>query len=427
MRHILTVAMLVAILMVPWLIYNPDQARLVYSLIGKAEDQLASVVLTHNPKTVSDIRSHYASAGPTGIFHEKTVPKKVRILLVPGHEPNFGGAEYASIKERNMTVELANDLQEFLGANSRYQVFVTRDQNSWTPTFADYFKSNWNDIIIWKDGHKDEMARLAKMGEYHPVAPDVIHNAAPTDVALRLFGIGKWSNENDIDIVIHIHFNDDPIHPRSSPGQYSGFAIYVPQQQYFNSSTTMALANSVFARLQRLNPVSNLAGESKGIVEDQNLIAIGVFNSLDAPSMLIEYGYIYERQFTDPALYDIAIKDLAFQTYLGLQDFFDERNPTNLAGAFDTLVMPHTWVAETLSANSNVKDIYSLQTALVLDGVYPPASRSLNDCPRNGSLGNCTKAAINAFQKKRGIIGEEGVVGPKTIKELNALYAVKMI
>jgi len=421
MRHISAVVFLIMILVIPWLMYHPVAENAVFSIIGAAEDQLALVILAHNPKTVVAIKSNYGSS----LIDSSVSTKKVRILLVPGHEPDYGGAEYGSIKERDMTVELATQLQQYLGQNDKYQVYTTRDTNSWDPIFSDYFKTNWKDIIAWKDGHKDEIAHLTKLGDFHPVSPIVTHNDVPTDVALRLYGIGKWSNENNIDIIIHIHFNDNPGHSQSSPGIYSGFAIYVPQSQYFNSSTTQALASTIFNRLHKYNAVSNLPGESGGIIQDQDLIAIGAYNSLDAASMLIEYGYIYEPQFTNPILHDTAIKDLAFQTYLGLQDFFDKHNMVSFTGASDTLLIPHTWSTKLVDNTSSSSDIYSLQTALVADGLYPPQNKSMNDCPRTGTFGLCTKAAISDFQKKYGIVGEGGLVGPKTLDELNKLYGVK--
>lgn len=424
MRHIFAATFAISLLAVPWLMYHPEQASYVYSVIGAAKEQLAAVILTHSPKTVVEIKSRYSEK--KSLFGGET-DKKVRILLVPGHEPDFGGAEYSTLLERNMNVELADNLQQFLGTNNKYQVFVTRNTSVWMQTFSEYFKNNWDDIIAWKNGHKDQMTRLSRISELHPFVPEVIHNTAPANVALRLFGIGKWSNENDIDIVIHIHFNDSRGHSRNSPGDYSGFAIYVPQNQFFNSSTTQTVANTIFNRLHRFNAVSDLPGESGGIVQDQDLIAIGAYNSLDAASMLIEYGYIYESQFTNPDLYDTAIKDLAFQTYLGLQDFFDDHNPINIAENFDTLVMPYTWNSSIVGKDFNIKDVYSLQTALVLDGVYPPSDKTLNDCPRTGIFGNCTKAAVDTFQRKRGIRTEKGIVGPRTVEELNKLYSVKAI
>lgn len=422
MRHLTAALFVILLLAVPWMMYHPRQVSFFFSTMQSLEGQLAAVILTHNPKTIAEIKSHYDSSG---IFDVKS--EKVRILLVPGHEPDYGGAEYGSLKERDMTVELAKDLQQFLQKNNRYEVFITRDDKAWDPTFANYWKTGWDDIIAWQKGHKDAIASMTSVGKFHSIKPSVVHLSAPADVALRLFGIGKWANENNMDIIIHIHFNDIPGHAASVPGKYSGFSIYVPQKDYYNSTTTKALADTVFKRLQRLNAISDLPGESNGIVEDQDLIAIGANNSVDAASMLIEYGYIYEPQFTDKSLRSKALQDLAFQTYLGLQDFFEPRSPFAAVGSFDTLMMPYQWTESMSRATADSSDVYALQTALVLDGVYPPDGRSLNDCPRTGAIGGCTKAALQAFQDKYGISGEKGTVGAKTVEMLNKIYGGKAL
>lgn len=425
MRYILASVFAISVLAVPWLILNPNYANIVYSTIGSVENRLASAILSHAPKSVIEIKSKYF-----GIRENTTSfasDAKVKILLVPGHEPDFGGAEYGDLFERQMTVELAEQLKQFIGTNSRYEVFVSRDQGGWSPIFSNYFKTNWSEIVAWTRNNREETERLSRIGEFHPAVPSVIHNKAPQDVALRLYGINKWSNENDIDIIIHVHFNDNPGHPKNFPGKYSGFAIYIPQNQYLNSSTTNTVANSIFNRLQKFNPVSNFSGESGGIIETQDLIAVGAYNSVNAASMLIEYGYIYEPQFNNPELKDLAIKDLAFQTYLGLQDFFDDKNPASLSGAYDTLIMPYSWKSPIVNNKSNSKDIYSLQTALLLDGHYPPPDKSMNDCPRSGNFGNCTKTAVELFQKKHNITGEYGMVGARTLEELNKNYSIKTI
>ncbi len=425
MRYILVFIFLVSILVVPWLLLHPNEASLVYSVIDNMEKQLAAVTISHSPKSVIDIKNRYLSS--EGGFWNKKPEVKVKVLIVPGHEPSYGGAEYSTLFERNMVVDLSMELEKLIASNDRYQAFVTRDKKEWSPIFSNYFKTNWDEIIAWTKGHQEEMKKLERIGEFHPSVAPVIHNKAPKDVAYRLYGISKWSNENDVDIIIHVHFNDHPGHGKNSPGQYSGFAIYIPEGGYYNSTTTQAVAQSVFNRLQKYNPVSNFSGEKTGIVETQDLIAIGAYNSLNAPSMLIEYGYIYEQQFNNPELYDVAIKDLAFQTYLGLQDFFDDKNPANLDGHTDTLLMPYTWEKQIVDGKYNSKDVYSLQTALVQDGVYPPENKTFTDCPRTGSFGNCTKQAVELFQKKRGVVGEYGMVGNKTLEELNKTYSVKVI
>ena len=192
-----------------------------------------------------------------------------------------------------------------------------------------------------------------------------------------------------------------------------------------NSTTTKAVAETVFKRLAKYNGVSDLAGESAGIVEEPDLIAIGVNNTSDAASLLIEYGYIYEPQFTNPDTQPLAIQDLAFQTYLGLEDFFGAQ--AGVSFGYDTLMIPHQWNTTITKKEAPTEDVFALQTALLLEGTYPPSNRSMNDCPRSGTFGPCTKAALDSFQKKYNITSEKEIVGPQTLNILNNLYSVKSI
>lgn len=422
MRHILVVVFLIMLLAVPWVITHPEQARPVFQVISNVEDRLMAAVVSHNPKTVSQIQSRYEDRG--GFFKSG---QKIKILLIPGHEPGFGGAEYGSLKEREMTVKLAEDLRDYLVHNDRFEVFVSRNNDAWDPIFENYFREEWDNIIQWKNDHKEEMKHLEKIGEYHPVVSNVVHNNAPVDVALRLFGMSKWANDNDIDIVLHIHFNDYPGHGWARPGKYSGFSIYVPEKGYFNSTTTREIASSVFGRLSRYSAISDFPGEKAGIVEDRDLIAVGAYNSVDAPSFLIEYGYIYEPQFANDELRGRAIRDLAFQTFLGLQDFFDPKRSSEIAQPYDTKTLPYVWNRLELSNDDPVSDVFALQTALIVDGSYPPRGKSLNDCPRTGTVGNCTRTALESFQIKNGIVDEKGRVGSKTTEALNRLSIIKSI
>ncbi len=429
MRHYFAVFFLVILLVIPWFAWNyPNQIVFVADKVGNISEMLVATVLNHKPKTADELKSRYSAASPT-IFSSITnnQHKRVRILLVPGHEPSYGGAEFGSLKERELVMELANNLKGFIDQNDKYQVFITRDGNSWNPTFANYFKDYWSDIAAWQKANKAEVRNLTKIDRTKTVVPEVIHNSVPNDVAMRLYGISKWANENDIDIAIHIHLNDDTRHGRSVSGEYSGFTIYVPEKQYANSTTTHLLADTIFKRLQKYSAVSDLPGESSGIVQDRDLIAIGAYNSMNAPSMLIEYGYLYEPQFVNENIRSVILKDLAYQTYLGLQDFFDAKNITNVTGSADTFVLPHVWNKDLSEKNSSVSDIFALQTALLLEGVYPPSGKSKNDCPRTGMIGVCTKAALSAFQIKYGIDGENGKLGPKTIETMRQLYSVKAI
>jgi len=418
MRYYVALLLLVAGFTIPWAnMTHPAEWSQFVSGIGSLPDDLAAVILAHNPKTVADIKARYVS-------DPFSRSPKVRVLIVPGHEPDYGGAEYKDLKERDMAVELAQDLKGFLDVDQHFQSFMTRDANAWSPGFAAYFKNNWDDIIAWQKASHAQESQLIKIGSVPAPVSTVYHNKAPEDVAFRLYGITKWANENDIDITIHIHFNDSPDRRAGEPGTHSGFAIYVPAAQYGNSSTTKAVASAVFKRLKKYNPVSDLTGESNGIIDEPKLIAVGVDNTADSASMLIEYGYLYEQQFQDPAVRSIALKDLAYQTYLGLQDFFSPTNTVDLSKRYDSLALPHSWQEPITDKNTVGPDVFALQTALEADGEYPPIDQTANDCPRSGRLGPCTKTAIQAFQNKYKIHGESGVVGSTTIGKLNQLFSL---
>jgi N-acetylmuramoyl-L-alanine amidase len=342
---------------------------------------------------------------------------KVRILIVPGHEPYYGGTQYKNILERNLVVEIGQDLESFFESNPNYQTFITRDNIDWNKIFSDYFQNNWVNIIAWEKSYKVNAPNLAALGT--KIIPTVYHNSVRDDVALRLYGITKWSNENNIDLMVHLHLNDYPNHSSNYPGEYSGLVIYIPATGSTNNLRTRAIANAVFKRLSLYNPVSNLPQESIGIVDDPQLIAVGVNNTSDAASMLIEYDYIYEPQFVNPAVRDLALKDLAYQTYLGLEDYFN-KNSLIATSTYNPSSI-YTWSKQVTSKYSDPKDIYAMQAALIMDRDYPPVGKSKNDCPHSGSIGPCTIASLLQFQRKEGITNED-IFGIKTFEALNKIY-----
>lgn len=417
MKYYFIILLFVAVTVAPWMAkYYPIQLSEFIAVVESIPSQIASVVLAHDPKTIDEIQGRYKDTTPE---------VKVRVLLVPGHEPGYGGTENNNLKEREIAVELSSYLADMLYRNNKYNVYVTRNNNDWNPIFKQYFESNWNDIVAWIDASWKEERRLISLGHKTQSVPKVYHNKAKKGVAERLYGITKWANENDIDITIHIHFNDYPGRREGETGKYSGFAIYVPEKQYYNSTTTVTIANHILRRISKYNPVSDLAGENDGLIEDADLIAVGANNTANSASLLIEYGYIGEPQLNDINTRSIAIKDLAFQTYLGLQDFFQSKAETPFF--YDTMVLPHYFDSDFEANRFSTKEVFALQTILTTEGIYPPVGRDKNDCLRTGNFGPCTKEALSIFQNRYNITGEKNKVGPKTRSELNKKYSIKPI
>ncbi|MFA5888960.1 MAG: N-acetylmuramoyl-L-alanine amidase [Candidatus Paceibacterota bacterium] len=409
-RKIVFLCLILLLIFSGFLIFFPRSTYYVNLTVENIGNNLAAVFF-NKFVTISFLKDKYLAISQGG--------PRLNILVVPGHEPDFGGTEYRDLRERDMNVLLAKYLEEFLKKDDHYSVAVSRDSKSWNPKLLEYFNEHSNRIVDFINKHQDDMSRMVSDGSVVKIDNGIKHNSAQKDAALHLYAVNMWSNENKIDIVVHIHFNDYPRKNMKSVGEYSGFTIYIPEKQYSNSVTTLAIANTIYKRLNKYNAVSDLPKENIGIVEEQNLIAIGAYNTLDAPSMLIEYGYIYESQLNDRVTQDLILKDMAFQTYLGLQDFFGKQN----VDRYDTLFLPHVWEETTTGTKIDRKDVLALQTALITEGLYPPQQKNKNDCPRTGYFGKCTTDALKEFQKKYDIEGEKNIVGDQTKKILNSLFS----
>ena len=252
-------------------------------------------------------------------------PKKVKILLVPGHEINSGGTEYYGLLERELVVRVADELRKLLADDRKFEVLQLRDTKQFNSRFERYFQKNKNQIARWVRDTKSKFSRLLKSEKATMPEASVAHNTVIGDSATRLYSINRWAGENDIDIILHIHFNDYAgRNEAEGEEKYSGFAIYIPDTIYQNSQRSSEVAEFIFSRLSDEYQPSNFPGEDSGIVLSPDLIAIGPFDTSKSASILIEYSYIFEPHLQDYFSQEISFKQMALQTYLGLTDFFQQ-------------------------------------------------------------------------------------------------------
>lgn len=344
-------------------------------------------------------------------------PRRIRILIMPGHEPNYGGAEYGELKERELVLSIAIELKKYLQQRKLYDVTLARDENGWNPSLANYFTANWDRIEAFRLSSKNEMDRLISAGSIFATSTPYHNNARP-DVARRLFGINLWADENDIDIVLHLHLNDFPRKKVSLPGEYQGFSIYVPEKQYSNAEASRAVSQSIANRLSYFFASSTMPGEKATVVEDQELIAIGRYNTADPVSILIEYGYIYEPTLSSPDIRPLVLREYAFQTYLGLEDFFNASTSPSFSQKASSL-LPYYFEKNIEAGAPPTAEAFLLQMKLSQLGFYPPLNYPKEDCPLTGRMAKCTKEALSNFQKESGIDGDGSILGPRTRQKLN--------
>ncbi|MCR4334824.1 MAG: N-acetylmuramoyl-L-alanine amidase [Patescibacteria group bacterium] len=245
--------------------------------------------------------------------------KKVKILIVPGHDLLDAGTSYAGINEGLLTRKLAGYLFDILNIDNSFDVKITRDAETgyYFPDFETYFLEQKTAIEEFRNSVKEEMKEKIKNGNVEVNEPIVSHSTS-IRMSNILYGINKWSNENDIDLVLHIHFNNYPRSQMSKIGTYSGYSIYVPEHQYRNATSSLLIAYSIENQLKIFLKPSNLPIERNIIIESQDLIAIGANNSRDKASVLIEYGYIYESEISK----DETLQKMAGFTYNGIKNYF---------------------------------------------------------------------------------------------------------
>ena len=247
--------------------------------------------------------------------------KPIRILIVPGHDNETWGAQYGNIKEADMNLVLAKQIYAILKKDKRLKVYITRDSLGYTKTFADYFSSHQKDIKDFKENAKKEMKNNIASGVV--IKKDgVPHVGVNESVAMNLYGINKWAGGNNIDAVIHVHFNDYPRDTKWEMGKYKGFAVYMPEGQMPNAEKTVPLAQSIFKELHKKYMTSTYEEEKAGLIPDQKLIALGANNTLpvNTRSVLIEYGYIY--RFANSTMRHKSYKSMSELTANGIKNYF---------------------------------------------------------------------------------------------------------
>lgn len=249
---------------------------------------------------------------------------KFKILIVPGHDDQFSGAQYGGVREADINLAAAKLLAEEFERDKNIEVRLVRTDAGYDQEIADYFLEEREEIFEYRASQMTQMAEHLDSGA---VKSNVVvgHNFAQTEVAFRLWGINHWANEHDFDLLLHVHFNDVPRFDRSRPGWPTGFALYVPERQFSNAKGSMAVAEAIKESLSKSYRVSTLPGENQSPTEDQELIAIGSNNSLNASSVLIEYAYLYEPLVQNESLRSDTLERMARLTYEGVRDFLTNK------------------------------------------------------------------------------------------------------
>lgn len=249
--------------------------------------------------------------------------KPFTILIVPGHDTDTGGASFKNVYERNLVVDLADNISTLLDNNPKYKIIVARDKQVWNPIFADYFINNQQAIIDFKNQHQANYKLLTDSGQKKIIHDAATHSTVDQKTAIELYGINKWADENDVNLIVHLHFNSSPRKNMNLPGPYHGFNIFIPEKQRVNNATSRNIAERIYKELEKKFTPETSGNNYSSLFEDQGLIALGASDTLTKPAILIEYAYVYEKMLIINTSQKQAIEQMAEQTVLGIQNYFN--------------------------------------------------------------------------------------------------------
>lgn len=283
---------------------------------------LTSIELLKNEK-IDGYESVFSMKNFQNTFKVPDEKRRVHILIVPGHDDDSYGAKFKNTKEVELTRQLGNKLFQYLSTDERVNLVLASDENGYNPIFENYFTNDKKNISNFIESSKKLFIEKLSLNNLSIVDKN-FHNKATDEVVYKLYGINRWVDIQDFDIVIHVHFNDYPGRKKDKVGKYEGFSIYIPGEIFENYESSYALADSLFTELKKVEPVSNFSEEKKGIIEDYELIALGANESLKAASVLVEYGYIYENNIFNPEKRDVTIDNFAYLTYIGIKNIVDQ-------------------------------------------------------------------------------------------------------
>lgn len=338
----------------------------------------------------------------------------IKILIIPGHDKKYSGAYFNGVSEQAINLQLANKIKEELTKDPQLSVTVTRNDEGYIPEIQEYFDEEEREINRFIKHHKESTKKAISENEIDP-GEQVPHADALPTVAYQLYGVNKWAEENDYDIIINIHFNDDTGHRPGVVGDYYGFTVYVPDENLPNHDDAVIIGEAIGARMKQTFPTSTMPLEDakddeNGVIPDFKLIALGSNRTLEIPSVLVEYSYIYEPQIR-PEVFDLSAFVMARATTRGIYDYLNGRQ-----GMKNLLYL---WGKESIGKSLS-KDVIALQYGLRELGFYPP--KTMSDCPFTGNFGPCTLQAVKDFQKANNLT-PDGAVGPKTKEILNRIFS----
>ena len=226
-----------------------------------------------------------------------------KIALIAGHDyrASSGGASGIAGKESEINLKIALRLEDYLESQKFAEVFVNRRKLKYDPGLISYIQN------------KSDKKTGGKNISYYRILTET----------------ANYLNENKLDIIVNIHMND--VNEKfKNRRNFEGFCIYYSTDNA-DAKHSKLLAECISSSLKKHKfKISNNSKELGGVLRCSDWVLVGNHRiKLMEPSILIEYGYVYEKKFRKSETHDYV----AYCTNEGIKEYYkkvDEETPKSV-------------------------------------------------------------------------------------------------
>ncbi|MEM9683343.1 MAG: N-acetylmuramoyl-L-alanine amidase [Pseudomonadota bacterium] len=202
---------------------------------------------------------------PIGLGSQKRL-----VVLDAGHGgPDPGAISVRGYYEKNLTLQVARSVKQTLESTGRYKVYLTRDKDVFVPLRRRYQLAEEAGgelfISLHADSHRDSRLRGASVYT-------LSENASDREAA----ALAAKENRSDAIAGVDLTHQSDAV---------ASFLIELRQRQTLNES---ALFSEVLLK--------EIASETRLLRNSHRFAGFAVLKSPDVPSVLVELGYLSNRQ-----------------------------------------------------------------------------------------------------------------------------------
>jgi N-acetylmuramoyl-L-alanine amidase len=225
-------------------------------------------------------------------------PQKRIVVFDPGHGgPDPGAISVSGLREKEITLQIAQKVKQVLEATGRYKVYLTRNEDVFVPLRRRYQLAEEANAELFVSLHADSNGDARLRGAS-------IYTLSETSSDKEAAALAAKENRSDAIAGIDLSNQSDAV---------ASFLIELRQRQTMNES---ALFSETL--------IQEVGSSSKLLRNTHRFAGFAVLKSPDVPSVLMELGYLSNRH-DEKLLRDLHHHDKVARSILRATDAFFER------------------------------------------------------------------------------------------------------